>query len=240
MGYLLPTETDWVTCSWQCHRDRSPASSEPGTDYGCAYGSTVYAVEAGQVTYVKTTNSGGMGRVVEYRLTDGRTTRSLHMSAVWVAVGQRLSRGQALGLSGASGYGDDWYYGPHDHQTLWDGPAWSGPTIDFHLYIDREEEDMTPEQDNRLRNIENMLAVPGAGYGYPAATLDELRQQVEPPLNDIQNRIYVTDENGNRIYDVFQRDDSANKRLGYGVIVLGVLQLLTLAALGVGAALGWT
>lgn len=148
MGYALATDTDWVTCSWQCHKDRNPPSSEPGTDLGAGYGSPVYAIESGTVTYIKTTNSGAMGRVVEYALDDGRTTRSLHLSQVWVGVGQRVSRGQQIAVSGASGYDNDWYYGPHDHQTLWPGAAWTAPTIDYMLYVGSEpapEPPATPE-----------------------------------------------------------------------------------------------
>lgn len=158
MGYALPTATDWVTASWQTHKDRSPPSSEPGTDYGIAYGQPACAVEAGQVTYIKTTNSQAMGRVVEYRLDDGRTTRCLHLSAVWVNVGQRVTRGQQLGVSGASGNGSDWWYGPHLHQTLWPGEAWAAPTIDFDLYVDQE--DPMPTADEIAKAVWNYKVQP--------------------------------------------------------------------------------
>lgn len=189
MPYALPTPTDWVTASWADHKNRNPPSSEPGTDYGAAYGSPVFAVEAGTVTYVKTSNSQATGRVVEYRLDDGRTTRSLHLAEVWVGVGQRVGRGQTIGLSGASGNGSDWYYGPHVHQTLWPGAAWAAPTIDFHAYTapSNEDDEMNAEQDNRLRNIENMLAVPGAGYGYPNAIFNEIRDANAPLLGGVKN-----------------------------------------------------
>lgn len=59
-----------------------------------------------------------------------------------------------------------------------------------------EEDDMTPEQDNRLKAIENLLRVGNANYGYPQAT----KQDTE----DIRNRIYVKDANGNVLWDVFQ------------------------------------
>lgn len=134
-GYQLPTTTDWITCSWQCHRDRNPPSSEPGTDYGAAYGSPLYAVEAGTITYIKTSNSGAMGRVIEYKLDDGRTTRSLHLSEVWVGVGNRVTRGQQIGRTGASAYDSDWGLGAHVHQTLWPGDAWEADTIDFHAHV---------------------------------------------------------------------------------------------------------
>lgn len=135
MGYALPTPTGWVTCSWQCHVDRPTPSREPGTDYGAGHGSALYAVDNGTVTYIKTTPSRATGRVIEYRLDDGRTTRSLHLSQVWVSVGQRVSKGQQIGVTGASGFGDEWFYGPHEHHTLWPGDAWAAPTIDFAKYV---------------------------------------------------------------------------------------------------------
>ena len=135
MSYRRPTATVEVSASWRDHLNRDPPSSEPGTDYPCPYGSEVVAVDDGVVTYVKTTNSTATGRVVEYRLDDGRTTRSLHLADVHAWVGMNVHRGDLLALSGASGFGSDWGYGPHVHQTLWPGPAWEAPTIDFELYV---------------------------------------------------------------------------------------------------------
>ena len=138
MSYILPSPTDSVSCSWQCHRDRNPPSTEPGTDYACGYGSTIVAVGNGTVVDRKTDNGSATGRFVTIDLDDGRRTRSLHMSSISVNVGQRVSQGQVIGKSGASGYGNDWYYGPHVHQTLWNGHAYSfcsTCTIDFALYV---------------------------------------------------------------------------------------------------------
>ncbi len=138
MGYALPTPTSYVSCSWQCHRDRNPPSTEPGTDYGCGYGSNVYAADAGRISDLKTSNSNATGRYVTIDLNDGRRVRTLHMSSISVSVGQTVTRGQLIGKSGASGYGDDWYYGPHAHQTLWS--CWcynfcADCTIDFAKYV---------------------------------------------------------------------------------------------------------
>lgn len=135
MGYALPSPTSYVSCSWQCHRDRRPPSTEAGTDYASAYNSPCYAVEAGVVTSVKRTTAGAMGRYAQYLLDDGRETRSLHMARVDVHVGQRVARGQVIGLTGASGHGSEWGYGSHVHQTLWPGRAWANPTIDFARYV---------------------------------------------------------------------------------------------------------
>lgn len=133
-GYLRPTTTARVSCSWQCHRDRPTPSTEPGTDYACAYGSTLVAPEDGIVVDVKHTTSGGTGRYVTIDLNDGRRVRLLHMSKVTVNSGQRVKRGDKVGLSGASGFGKEWGYGAHVHVTLWDGHYYrfgSSATMDF-------------------------------------------------------------------------------------------------------------
>lgn len=135
MAYALPSNTSKVSCSWQCHKDRNPPSVEAGTDYATAYGSPLYAVEDGVVTAVRRNTSTATGRFIEYVLKDGRTTRSLHLSEVWVRVGDKVKRGQQIGKTGASGHGSEWGYGSHVHQTLWKGTAWAEPTIDFAKYV---------------------------------------------------------------------------------------------------------
>jgi len=142
VGYHLPSNTDYVSCSWQCHKNRNPPSSEPGTDYGSAYGSPLYAAENGTCVDLKTSNSNATGRFVTIDLDDGRRVRYLHLSEIWVSVGQRVSRGQQIGKTGASGYGSDWGYGAHVHATLWPGHYYSfcsTCTIDFALYVGSSE-----------------------------------------------------------------------------------------------------
>jgi murein DD-endopeptidase MepM/ murein hydrolase activator NlpD len=175
MGLTRPVEAS-ITDDWQEHVNRG--SSEPGTDYASPYGSLVVAVGDGVVTYVKTTNSSATGRVVEYRLDEGKDTRSIHMSEVWVGVGNRVVEGQSIGLSGASGYGSDWYYGPHVHHTLWPGNAWANPTIDFELYVGSDEPDPDPAilEDDMIRiQADNRgIAIIGPGYYRHLANNDEV------------------------------------------------------------------
>ena len=57
-GYLRPTTTTRVSCGWQCHRDRPKPSSEPGTDYACAYGSSLVAPEDGVIVDLSTRTAG--------------------------------------------------------------------------------------------------------------------------------------------------------------------------------------
>jgi hypothetical protein len=142
MGYKLPTNTDFVSCSQPCHRNRNPPSSEPGTDYASAYGSPLYAPGNGTVVDLSHSNGSATGRYLAIDMDDGRRTRSLHLSEIWVNVGNRVSAGQQIGKTGASGYGSDWGYGAHVHQTLWDYHGYdfcSSCTLDFENYVGSAE-----------------------------------------------------------------------------------------------------
>ncbi|QYC53808.1 endolysin [Microbacterium phage EugeneKrabs] len=133
-GYLRPTTTPTVSCSWQCHRDRPTPSTEPGTDFACAYGSQLVAPEDGVVVDLKTSTSGGTGRYVTIDLDDGQRVRLLHLKSVNVRNGQRVVRGQIIAYSGASGFGKEWGYGAHVHVTLWATHSYTfgrNATIDF-------------------------------------------------------------------------------------------------------------
>lgn len=117
-------------------------STEPGTDFAGptsgGYGSPLYAPGNGIVVDLKHSNTSATGRYLTIDLDDGRRTRSLHLSEIWVGVGQRVGRGQQVGRSGASANGSDWGVGPHVHQTLWAGHYYAfgkDATIDFMPYV---------------------------------------------------------------------------------------------------------
>lgn len=157
--YRLPSNTDWVTSSWQDHKNRNPPSGMPGTDYGSSYGAPAYAVEAGTVTVANHSTSSANGRHIGIRLNDGRETWCLHLSEIHVSVGQRVSRGQKIGETGASGFGDDWYYGPHIHQSLWPDDAWDDPTIDFEKYVGEPAPVPTPTPEAFTMSTEVLVTV---------------------------------------------------------------------------------
>lgn len=113
MAYVYPTAVTNVSDSFQDHVNRG--SVNPGTDYTSGYGTAVVAVAAGTVTDASNDNGGGGGRTVHINHDDGTGSDYLHLSQVQVNVGQWVSQNARLGLSGASGYGDDWYYGAHLH-----------------------------------------------------------------------------------------------------------------------------
>jgi hypothetical protein len=113
VAYIYPTSVTNVSDSFTDHEERG--SVNPGTDYTAAYGSVVEAVANGTVTDASNDNGGGGGRTIHVDHDDGTGSDYLHMANVEVGYGQRVGQGQRLGLSGASGYGDDWYYGAHLH-----------------------------------------------------------------------------------------------------------------------------
>ena len=158
-GYLRPVGDVYVPSSWQDHRDRNPPSQEPGTDYAVDVGTPVLAAGAGRISDRKTSNSYATGRYLTIALDDGRTVRYLHLNSVARNIGDRVSRGDVVGYSGASGNGSDYYYGPHVHTTLWPGPEWAAPTIDFEQYAGEEPTEPEPPEED-----EDMSKMRGATY----------------------------------------------------------------------------
>lgn len=118
VDYLYPTSTKNVSDSFADHVARG--SVNPGTDYTAPYGSEVRAVADGYVAGVVTTNYGSGGRMVYVDHDDQLGTDYLHLSLIasGIVEGKRVFRGDLLGYSGASGYGDDHYYGAHLHISI--------------------------------------------------------------------------------------------------------------------------
>lgn len=178
-GYLRPVEAP-ISCSRQCHADRNPPSSEPGTDYACAYGTPIQAAEAGTVVDLSHSNGGGTGRFLTIDLDDGRRVRYLHLSEVWLGGGARVGRGSVVGLSGASGWGSDWGYGAHVHTTLWDfhGYDFDGNTLDFELYVGDPTPPPNPlEKEDvmiRIQSTNRGIAMIGSGWYTPLYTSAEV------------------------------------------------------------------
>lgn len=131
--YIYPVGDIYVSCSFGCHKARNPPSIDPGTDYACAYGTPVKNIMAGTVVLVDDDAGGAAGKQVGVRLDNGMFARYLHLSSILVYVGQRLAQGHTVGRSGASGWGDFWYYGPHLHLSVGTS-LWSG-NVDFEKLI---------------------------------------------------------------------------------------------------------
>ena len=134
-GYLRPTVSNNVSADYNNHRyGRSPASREPGTDYGVAYGSSVFASEDGVVAFVDYSNQGAEGRRIAVQHPDGQMTSSIHLSRIVATSGQKVKRGDLIAYSGGSAWGKDWGVGPHVHHTLFPTHAMifgTTATLDF-------------------------------------------------------------------------------------------------------------
>jgi len=80
-----------------------------GIDIGAAYGSSVWAADAGTVSYVGVMS--GYGNVVIVDHGGGLATTYNHLSAFSVSSGESVGRGQQVGAIGCTGY----CTGPHLH-----------------------------------------------------------------------------------------------------------------------------
>ncbi|MDG4778905.1 peptidoglycan DD-metalloendopeptidase family protein [Micromonospora sp. WMMD961] len=177
-SYQRPCGDVRISSSWQDHRNRTPPSGEPGTDYAVGIGTPVVAAANGTIRYVKTDTSTATGRVVGMAHDDGNYTRHLHLSSIAVSTGRRVSRGQTIAYSGASANGSDSGVGPHVHTSLWlntGSPTNFRATVDFETYVGDVTTPNPPDQEVDEVFIANVkgnwyLVVP-QGTGKPRAVV---------------------------------------------------------------------
>lgn len=102
-------------------------SMHTGIDLRAPQGTQVLSMEDGVVVRVVPPES-GKNSAVEVQHPFGYRTRYVHLSAIAVALGQRVRRGQVVGLSGgaAGTPGAGRSTGPHLHLEMrrWDGSTW--------------------------------------------------------------------------------------------------------------------
>lgn len=115
MTYCTPADVG-VSDNWQDHLNRD--SAEPGTDYKTAYGTDLRAPYGGTVIGVDHSPLGPEGRRLTFLLDNGEVIDWIHLAAIFVTLGGRVEWGMTgIALSGASGWGRDWWYGAHLHVT---------------------------------------------------------------------------------------------------------------------------
>lgn len=119
--FIRPVKSKKISDSFDDHVERG--SVNPGTDYIVPVGTPVVAVEAGVIRTVVTSVAGAGGRLV---LLDMGTWSAdyLHLSKVLVKKGQKVKKGDLIGLSGGSGNGKELGYGPHLHFSIRKGSEW--------------------------------------------------------------------------------------------------------------------
>jgi murein DD-endopeptidase MepM/ murein hydrolase activator NlpD len=90
-----------------------------GIDVAADYGSPIVAPVAAKVIFAGWKSNGG-GYQVWLQLSNGLYTTEYHMSAVTVASGQDVAKGQRVGKVGTSGFAS----GPHVMLEVWVGTPW--------------------------------------------------------------------------------------------------------------------
>ncbi|MGW0942557.1 M23 family metallopeptidase [Streptomyces sp. NPDC002623] len=106
--WTAPTRRYWLSAGYAAKGSRW-ARRHTGQDFAVDSGTPVYAVGAGTVR--ATTCGDGFGNQVLIRHGDGYFTQYAHLSRIDVRKDQRVTAGQRIGLSGASGN----VTGPHLH-----------------------------------------------------------------------------------------------------------------------------
>ena len=110
-----------ISATFQDHLDRDPPSTAPGVDYACPAGTVILATNMGTVTHVHWGSRGG--RYIMIHHPDNSRSLYSHLLTPWVAVGERVHRGEMIALSGNSGAST----GPHLHYGRKVGGQWVDP-----------------------------------------------------------------------------------------------------------------
>ncbi|MYT36052.1 peptidoglycan DD-metalloendopeptidase family protein [Streptomyces sp. SID8356] len=108
-AFHLPVAGSYVTTGYKSGGALWSSGSHSGVDFRAASGSSVVAVGAG--TVVEAGWGGAYGNNVVLRMADGTYTQYGHLSSITVSVGQSVTSGQRIGLSGSTGNST----GPHLH-----------------------------------------------------------------------------------------------------------------------------
>jgi murein DD-endopeptidase MepM/ murein hydrolase activator NlpD len=134
--WIRPVEAK-ISDTFEGHKNRKPASVNPGTDYAIATGTPVVALADGTVNRVSESIAGAAGRVVLLDFPSGHKADYLHLSRIDVKAGDAVKKGQVVGLSGGSGFGKENGYAPHLHLSFRDkGSHLTGANnIDFEAFL---------------------------------------------------------------------------------------------------------
>ncbi|MFJ6570622.1 M23 family metallopeptidase [Streptomyces sp. NPDC091292] len=107
--YVTPIVGSYLSTGYQAGGSIWSSGSHTGVDFHAASGTPVRSVGSG--TVVEAGWGGAYGNNVVIRMHDGTYTQYGHLSSVGVAVGQTVTPGQQIALSGATGN----VTGPHLH-----------------------------------------------------------------------------------------------------------------------------
>ncbi|MFG3348568.1 M23 family metallopeptidase [Streptomyces sp. NPDC048018] len=108
-SFQLPVSGSYVSTGYKTGGSLWSSGSHTGIDFHAAYGTTVVSVGSG--TVVEAGWGGAYGNNIVIRMNDGTYTQYGHLSAIQVSVGQKVTPGERIGISGSSGNST----GPHLH-----------------------------------------------------------------------------------------------------------------------------
>ncbi|MFI2609308.1 peptidoglycan DD-metalloendopeptidase family protein [Kitasatospora sp. NPDC018619] len=114
-GYVAPLANPKLGTAYGVAGSMWASGHHTGQDFVASTGTPLRAVANGVV--VKAGNGGAYGNEVEIKLADGHYAEYAHLSSIGVKIGQTVTVGQQIGLSGATGN----VTGPHLHFEIRNG-----------------------------------------------------------------------------------------------------------------------
>ena len=127
-SFVAPISNSYVSTGYQASSSLWSSGSHTGIDFHAASGTSVHAVGSG--TVVEAGWGGAYGNQIVIKMADGMYTMYGHLSSIGVSVGQTVTPGQQIGLSGATGNTT----GPHLHFEARTTPEY-GSDIDPVAYL---------------------------------------------------------------------------------------------------------
>ncbi|GAA2330255.1 M23 family metallopeptidase [Streptomyces kunmingensis] len=108
-SFVAPISGSYVSTAYKASSGLWSSGSHTGIDFHAASGTSVHAVGSG--TVVEAGWGGAYGNNIVIKMNDGTYTQYGHLSSIGVSVGQAVTPGQQIALSGATGN----VTGPHLH-----------------------------------------------------------------------------------------------------------------------------
>ncbi|MEU0411594.1 M23 family metallopeptidase [Streptomyces griseorubiginosus] len=127
-AFVAPISGSYISTGYKSGGSLWSSGSHTGVDFHAASGTSVHAV--GRGTVVEAGWGGSYGNNIVIRMADGTYTQYGHLSSIGVSVGQSVTPGQQIGLSGATGN----VTGPHLHFEARTSPEY-GSDIDPVSYL---------------------------------------------------------------------------------------------------------
>ncbi len=122
-----------------------------GVDYAASYGTPIYAVSDGVVSFAG--RNGGHGKFVKIKHANGLGSGYAHMSRIAVSRGARVKGGQVIGYVGSTGLST----GPHLHFEVYRGSRKVDP---LSVRFESRPQISGKELDSFRKRLESLQSVP--------------------------------------------------------------------------------